>query len=149
MLKLKQGWQTHKTDRCAYLYAPGEDVTGINWYVDIDKNGVCAYPHAGPDSVCFDTIEKAHEYLLSVGSESPWEEITENNSRPESPDYYTRGGLDCADIVNAYALDYWIGSAVVHLLRAGCKPGETRLDALENALACLRHAIVAERNKND
>lgn len=73
--------------------------------------------------------------------------VTDNNSRPESPNYYRRGNLDCADIVNAYALDYWTGSAVVHILRAGNKPGETRLDALENALACLRHAIAAERAK--
>lgn len=42
-----------------------------------------------------------------------------------------------------FALNYWTGSAVVHILRAGRKPGESRRKALENALVCLRHELAA------
>ena len=65
-------------------------------------------------------------------------------SRPKSPLYYRAGEVDVADVVNAFQLDYWCGSVVAHVLRAGRKPGETRLQALENALACLQHAVTAE-----
>ena len=65
-------------------------------------------------------------------------------SRPKSPLYYRASEVDVADVVNAFQLDYWCGSVVAHVLRAGRKPGETRLQALENALSCLRHAVAAE-----
>lgn len=61
--------------------------------------------------------------------------------RPKSPDYYIARNSDCADIVNNFSLNYWLGSAVVHILRAGRKPGESRRKALENALACIEHEL--------
>ena len=70
-------------------------------------------------------------------------------TRPESPVYYRAGEVDAADVVNAFRLDYWCGSVVAHVLRAGRKPGETRLQALENALACLQHAVAAEIERAD
>ena len=73
-------------------------------------------------------------------SEQVWNDML---GRPESPDYYRAGQSDCADIVNDFALNYWTGSAVVHILRAGRKPGESRRKALENALVCLQHELAA------
>ena len=61
--------------------------------------------------------------------------------RPKSRDYYVASNSDCADIVNNFQLNYWLGSAVVHILRAGRKPGESRRKALENALACIEHEL--------
>jgi hypothetical protein len=41
----------------------------------MDAYMVAAFPHGGLQCRVFDTIEEAHAYLLSVGSESPWEEV--------------------------------------------------------------------------
>jgi hypothetical protein len=78
MLKLRKGWKTYKDDcTCTYIYAPEEGLGSSRWYVDMDPDGqnVCAYPHGGWEDFEFDSIEEAHAYLLSVGSESPWEEV--------------------------------------------------------------------------
>jgi hypothetical protein len=75
MLKLRDGWKTFQTDCGIYLYAPEGLTFGSGWYVDIDRDTgiVSASADGGYDSVRCDSIEEAHEYLLSVGSESPWE----------------------------------------------------------------------------
>lgn len=62
----------------------------------------------------------------------------------KSPDYYIGPHapfIDANDIVFQYHLDYYTGGAVAHILRAGRKPGETRHDALVNALGCIRRQI--------
>jgi len=77
MLKLRDGWQTLNTDYCTYLYAPDESTSGSAWYVEMNHGheDIYAYPNGGRESVGFDTIEEAHEYLINEGSESPWEEV--------------------------------------------------------------------------
>lgn len=232
MLKLKEGFEVVDDGRDGAFLTPTGPTGGnhrealvFTWHDGKEPlNGrVHAFPHGGGSYCGFGTEQEAHEYLLSVGSESPWEACEEsgarrvvgaltraasegvidaperdyalppvnepvdthaalqlraaalqkqvdilrkeefrltiknhkasamiarlkraNNARPESPAYYNQG-VDCADIVNAYNLSYWDGGAVCHILRAGNKPGESRLQALENALACLRHSIAVER----
>jgi hypothetical protein len=77
MLKLRDGWKTLNTDYCTYLYAPDENTSGSKWYVEIYhiNKDIYAYPNGGRESVGFDTIEEAHEYLINEGSESPWEVV--------------------------------------------------------------------------
>jgi hypothetical protein len=75
MLKLRDGWQAFTTEHGdTYLYSPDKPTTSWNYHVDIDADMVAAFPHGGLQCRVFDTIEEAHAYLLSVGSESPWEE---------------------------------------------------------------------------
>jgi hypothetical protein len=75
MLKLRDGWQTcTPCGDTVYLYPPNETTTNWNYHVDMDADMVVAFPHGGLQCRVFDTIEEAHAYLLSVGSESPWEE---------------------------------------------------------------------------
>ena len=52
-----------------------------------------------------------------------------------SPDYYKHNGIDAKDLMQG--LDYWKGSAISHILRAGKKAGETEQEALQNAVICL------------
>jgi hypothetical protein len=75
-LTLRDGWKTCETDCSIYLYAPEGLIFGSGWYVEIDRDTeiVWASANGGHDSVRCESIEEAHEYLLSVGSESPWEE---------------------------------------------------------------------------
>jgi hypothetical protein len=74
-LTLRKGWKTFETDCCIYFYAPEGLTFGSGWYADIDRDtgSVSASADGGHDSVRCESIEEAHEYLLSVGSESPWE----------------------------------------------------------------------------
>ena len=76
-MKLRDGWKTLNTDYCTYLYAPDESTSGSKWYVEIYhiNKDIYAYPNGGRESVGFDTIEEAHEYLINEGSESPWEVV--------------------------------------------------------------------------
>jgi hypothetical protein len=79
-LRLKQGWTTGKNDnynsKSDWIFKVGED-----WqyaYVLLVNSKIFAYPHgldSYPDSFEFDSTEDAHAYLISVGSESPWEEV--------------------------------------------------------------------------
>jgi hypothetical protein len=39
------------------------------------NNKLYVYPNGDEEDFEFDSIEEAHAYLLSVGSESPWEEV--------------------------------------------------------------------------
>lgn len=65
----------------------------------------------------------------------------------QSPAYYYRGGVDTADVIDAYDLNYWRGSAVAHILRAGHKPQETEEDAIANAIGCLEREMERLRNE--
>jgi hypothetical protein len=66
---------------------------------------------------------------------------------PPSPDYYEapdlikvdghRVRLNVHHVIDAWRLDYWLGSAVAHILRAGRKPGETERAAITNAWGTL------------
>ena len=66
---------------------------------------------------------------------------------PPSPDYYEAPDLIKVDgqrirlnvhhVIDAWRLDYWLGSAVAHILRAGRKPGETERAAITNAWGTL------------
>ncbi len=79
-LKLRKGWKISKFNNC--YKGSGEwvlaDFYGASWecaYAQIVNNRVYAYPNGDQEDVEFNTIEEAHAYLLSVGSESPWEQV--------------------------------------------------------------------------
>ena len=77
-LKLRDGWEIGKTDKC---YKPECDwvyLAGENWesaYAQFMDEKVYVYPNGEREDFEFDSIEDAHAYLISVGSESPWEVV--------------------------------------------------------------------------
>ena len=56
-----------------WIHPEGEDWERA--YALLESKGVYVYPNGGSDDFEFDSIEQAHACLLSVGSESPWEEM--------------------------------------------------------------------------
>jgi hypothetical protein len=73
MLKLRDGWNVVNTGgRISYIYPPPE--IGTEYFVDMDSESIWVYPNGNQKSYRFDTLKEAHEYLLYVDSESPWEE---------------------------------------------------------------------------
>ena len=78
-LRLRKGWTVGKdgnynSEFFDWIFKVGED-----WqyaYVLLVNSKIVAYPHglnSFPDHFEFNSIEEAHAYLISVGSESPWE----------------------------------------------------------------------------
>ena len=80
MLRIKSGWTVGKNgnfnSKSDWIFKENE-----GWeyaYILLVNNKIFAYPHgldSYPDSFDFNSIEEAHAYLISVGSESPWEEV--------------------------------------------------------------------------
>lgn len=76
-LKLKENWIMAKEDSC---YDPECDwifQADESWdyaYVQLVKGKIFVYPHGHHEDFLVNSIEEAHAYLLSVNSESPWEE---------------------------------------------------------------------------
>ena len=52
-------------------------------------------------------------------------------------DYYTRGGIEVADYILAKGLDFFMGSAVKYISRAGFKDGSSKIEDLKKARECL------------
>jgi hypothetical protein len=77
-LKVREGW---KIEKMYNPYRKGHERIyreGESWghaYALIESKGIYVYPNGGMNDFEFDSIEEAHAYLLSVGSESPWEEV--------------------------------------------------------------------------
>ena len=84
-LKLRNEWALVTEDGITYLYPPGKDTSGVEWYVYYlnnpdGKKEVVAYPKAGmhasvTDFLIFSSILEAHELLIKTGNKSPWEEV--------------------------------------------------------------------------
>jgi len=51
-----------------------------------------------------------------------------------NPNHYDGNGLKAIDVIEAYGLNFSLGSAVKYILRAGKKPGENTLEDLRKAL---------------
>ena len=85
MLKLRKGWQSVTEDVITYLYPPGKDTSGVEWYVYYlnapdGKKEVVAYTKELPytdesDFLVFSSILEANECLINAGNKSPWEEV--------------------------------------------------------------------------
>ena len=84
-LKLRNEWGLATEDGITYLYPPGKDTSGVEWYVYYlnnpdGKKEVVAYPKAlrrASDSefLIFSSIMEAHECLINAGNKSPWEVV--------------------------------------------------------------------------
>lgn len=59
--------------------------------------------------------------------------------------YRGAAGFQPYDVIDAFGLDFYTGSAVKYLCRAGKKDGESRLTGLEKAAKALSEAIKRER----
>ena len=60
----------------------------------------------------------------------------------EHQDYYTSRGLEVADFIEAFGLNFNAGNVVKYVVRAGKKPGESAMDALLKAQIYLEREII-------
>lgn len=50
------------------------------------------------------------------------------------PDHYQAKGMEAIDVIEAYKLNFSLGSAIKYILRAGKKPGESSIEDLNKAI---------------
>ena len=61
------------------------------------------------------------------------------------PEYYEKNGIEAIDFIEAHGLNFSLGNAVKYIVRAGHKPGEDSITALEKACWYISREI--ERQK--
>ena len=68
---------------------------------------------------------------------------TSNSSErsKQNPDHYQLGKIQTWDFIIDQDLDFLLGNVVKYVVRAGAKPGESRLDDLKKAQAYINKAI--------
>lgn len=63
------------------------------------------------------------------------------------PDYYTAGGIEVIDVIEAWGLGFHLGNVIKYLARAGKKGTSTRRDDLLKAAWYLSRCIALEERK--
>jgi len=63
----------------------------------------------------------------------------------EHPDHYQSENIEAIDVIEAFELNFSLGSAVKYILRAGKKPSETAEEDLSKAVWYIQREI--ERRK--
>jgi hypothetical protein len=85
-IKLRDGWTLDDDGHCVWIHLDGDHYLNAYAIVVTDDESVvyfAAYPHGGKKRTELPTLggkrcntaEEAHTYLVSAGSESPWEEV--------------------------------------------------------------------------
>jgi len=76
MMSLRSGWRTSNPypSGWRWFHRVGEDWSSP-YAVDTGGDRVFTYANGNSPQREFPTVREAHAYLLSVGSESPWEEV--------------------------------------------------------------------------
>ena len=59
----------------------------------------------------------------------------------EHPDYYSSGGMEAIDFIDAHELNFNLGNVVKYIARAGKKEGSDTLTDLSKANWYLEHEI--------
>ena len=60
------------------------------------------------------------------------------------PDYYQSGGIEVSDFIEAFNLNFNLGNVIKYVARAGRKPNEDALTALQKAKVYLEREIARE-----
>ena len=75
-LKLREGWEETIDQPSGWRWFHRSSGSWEKPYaVDTGKGQVFTYAHGVAPCCIFFTVEKAHAYLVEMGSESPWEEV--------------------------------------------------------------------------
>lgn len=59
----------------------------------------------------------------------------------EHPDHYQSSSIEAIEVIEAFNLNFSLGSAVKYILRAGKKPNEGRKDDLKKAIWYLKREM--------
>lgn len=62
----------------------------------------------------------------------------------DHPDHYQAKNMEAIDVIEAYNLNFSLGSALKYILRAGKKPGEASPEDLKKAIWYLQREINRE-----
>ncbi len=57
------------------------------------------------------------------------------------PEHYQTGALEAIEVIEAFELNFSMGSAIKYILRAGKKPGEDSVEDLQKAIWYLQREV--------
>jgi hypothetical protein len=83
-LQLKENFEINKETRHTYMSVRPVNGGMGSAFVSFVDTQVRAYPHGGSEFEEFDSLAEAHDYLLRVGSESPFYDADELQAAAES-----------------------------------------------------------------
>lgn len=66
----------------------------------------------------------------------------------DHPDYYSAGGIEAIDYIDAHDLGFCLGNVIKYITRAGRKDGEGKITDLKKALWYLQHEIAKTNTIN-
>lgn len=76
-----------------------------------------------------------------TGLAKTFDETEKRYEEIEHPDHYQSASFEVWDIIAEYALDFFAGTAIKHILRAGKKPGSTREKDFRKAIEYLKRGL--------
>ncbi len=83
--------------------------------------------------------------MISSNSQGDYEHASE----VDHPSHYqTESGLEVADVLEAFELNWHFAFATKHILRAGKKPGQPADQDIEKAVWYLRRWLKKQRSKD-
>lgn len=88
------------------------------------------------------TDNEIQEVLGLLGEWEEKQEVEEHD--PFNPSYYQAEGFDLCEVIMAFSLDFPLGAVLKYIVRAGRKPGASKLEDLKKAREFLRRAIERE-----
>ncbi len=65
----------------------------------------------------------------------------------DHPEYYKKNGIEAIDFIEAHSLNFSLGNAVKYITRAGHKPNEDSITALEKARWYINREIERQRKE--
>lgn len=78
--------------------------------------------------------DKWRESVFVMSKKQKFEKI-------DHPDHYQAKGMEAIDVIEAYNLNFSLGSALKYILRAGKKPGESSVEDLNKAIWYLQREV--------
>jgi hypothetical protein len=114
----------------------------------VRRNGSCRYISCKECQFVYACVYSncSREDILNLAKEWITKEIDEtSNQNVTSPIHYTWiPGIECKDICQHF--DYYTGSAIKYIWRAGKKSKGTEIQDLEKAIEMLKNKIVSIKN---
>lgn len=65
------------------------------------------------------------------------------------PEYYSNGGIEAIDFIEAHSLSFNLGNVIKYITRAGRKDGEDKLTALRKAQWYLEREIKSQEAQHE
>lgn len=107
-----------------------------------------------PKTTTTDSVKDVTETVIPTWSAQPEPVLTpyvvkqsDSNPKVDHPEYYSEGGIEAIDVIEAWELGFSLGNVVKYISRAGKKDPKTEMEDLEKAQWYLQRHIDKLKSK--